>query len=501
MTQQLVKIVERDESPLFVSLISAGLQRPYFLSALNWDLEIVDHEYENGTHFVSADDFGRLRAILRERSSQDSAFFQDYANKCLEHGERLLAIAAKTARSTEKETPALIEGFRRFTQATKENIPFLLATVAVERALEPIVVAALERELPGGQASASGILPKLMVPKPQAAAIQEIHSSYAIALQILETPAVAKWFTTGKPDYIAANLYGESPLIGVLIDRHLSEFSWLRTHGYRYEPLTPAELVERLQTLLKRWSAERLRALVVQSSDTFDFTTILGFAPTPSLESMVNILRLLVSLRFYRIDVHLKADCVFRPFLAQISKALDISHEQLVFCGEDEIIAALRKEVPLNRNEIVDRTRNGFSVHRHTGQVSITAYEKPFRTRSGSRGSGSVVGMSACIGRATGRARVVFAAAELTSVNDGDILVTTMTTPDLMLAIEKAAGILTDEGGILSHAAIISRELGIPCIIGTGNATQAIRDGSLIELDASQPQGVVRVLEDPMENE
>jgi pyruvate,water dikinase len=65
-----------------------------------------------------------------------------------------------------------------------------------------------------------------------------------------------------------------------------------------------------------------------------------------------------------------------------------------------------------------------------------------------------------------------------------------MTTPDLMPAIEKAVAIVTDEGGMLCHAAIVSRELGIPCIIGTRNATSILRDGDLVEVDAEK--GIVR---------
>ena len=74
----------------------------------------------------------------------------------------------------------------------------------------------------------------------------------------------------------------------------------------------------------------------------------------------------------------------------------------------------------------------------------------------------------------------------------GEILVTGMTQPDIMFACRMATAIITDEGGITSHAAIISRELKIPCIIGTKIATKALKDGQLIEVDANL--GIVRIL-------
>ncbi len=75
---------------------------------------------------------------------------------------------------------------------------------------------------------------------------------------------------------------------------------------------------------------------------------------------------------------------------------------------------------------------------------------------------------------------------------EGHILVTEMTTPGTILACRKASAIITDEGGVLCHAAIISRELGKPCIVGTKVATQVLKDGDEVEIDAEG--GIIRIL-------
>ena len=79
-----------------------------------------------------------------------------------------------------------------------------------------------------------------------------------------------------------------------------------------------------------------------------------------------------------------------------------------------------------------------------------------------------------------------------TEFKQGDILVTKMTTPDFVVLMQKAGGIVTDLGGILSHAAIVARELKTPCIVGTENATSLLKDGDLVEVDAVN--GVVKKL-------
>jgi len=93
-------------------------------------------------------------------------------------------------------------------------------------------------------------------------------------------------------------------------------------------------------------------------------------------------------------------------------------------------------------------------------------------------------GMCASVGQAKGRVAIINRPEEMTKINKGDILVSEATMPDLMPAIKKAAAIVTNVGGITCHAAIVSRELGIPCVIGTKIATKALKDGDMIEVDA-----------------
>lgn len=87
---------------------------------------------------------------------------------------------------------------------------------------------------------------------------------------------------------------------------------------------------------------------------------------------------------------------------------------------------------------------------------------------------------------ASGVARVITNARDIDQVQKGDIIVTDMTDPDWVPAMKRAAGIITDRGGRTCHAAIVSRELGIPAIVGTGNATDVITDGAPVTIDCSR---------------
>ncbi|WP_224269937.1 phosphoenolpyruvate synthase [Haloprofundus salinisoli] len=95
-------------------------------------------------------------------------------------------------------------------------------------------------------------------------------------------------------------------------------------------------------------------------------------------------------------------------------------------------------------------------------------------------------GLGASPGIVSGEARIVTKLDQLDKVSDGDIIVTEMTMPDMVPAMKRAAGIVTDEGGMTSHAAIISRELGVPAVVGTGSATRELSDGQLVTIDGDK---------------
>ena len=93
-------------------------------------------------------------------------------------------------------------------------------------------------------------------------------------------------------------------------------------------------------------------------------------------------------------------------------------------------------------------------------------------------------GAPASPGLVSGPVRIVPDVKHLDKVKTGDIMVTDMTTPDFVPAMKRAAGIITNRGGLTSHAAIVSRELGVPCIVGTGNATEVLKDGLTVTLNS-----------------
>lgn len=154
-----------------------------------------------------------------------------------------------------------------------------------------------------------------------------------------------------------------------------------------------------------------------------------------------------------------------------------------------------------HRNEIIKREK-GFTVYVSTkenyefqyGQheKNIALIKKFYLNQNKNiLNNGNIIkGQSGSSGKARGRVKIVCnLALEKEKFKPGDILVTGMTRPEFVGLMRKAKAIITDEGGVTCHAAIISRELKIPCVIGTKIATQVLRDGDKVEVDADR--GVV----------
>jgi pyruvate,water dikinase len=114
----------------------------------------------------------------------------------------------------------------------------------------------------------------------------------------------------------------------------------------------------------------------------------------------------------------------------------------------------------------------------------ITTFED---SAAGTMTPGSVLvsGLPASPGTATGRVRKLASPAESERFQDGEVLISVMTSPDWVPIMRRAAALVTDGGGMTCHAAIVARELGVPCIVGTRTATQVLRDGELITVDGA----------------
>jgi phosphohistidine swiveling domain-containing protein len=200
----------------------------------------------------------------------------------------------------------------------------------------------------------------------------------------------------------------------------------------------------------------------------------------------------------YRKDVFSMSWYCLDLLATEAVKRIGVSHAQAQFMFPSEISSALsggpadKTELDARMKECVFVTEGGVQriVSGKEARLLSSAVDA-LEAKPGGMES-ELKGTCACPGRATGPVRRIEKAGDMAKMRKGDILVAHMTQPEIVVAMKKAGAIVTDMGGLTCHAAIVSRELGIPCVIGTKIATKVFKDGDLVEVDATK--GIVRRL-------
>ncbi len=184
---------------------------------------------------------------------------------------------------------------------------------------------------------------------------------------------------------------------------------------------------------------------------------------------------------------------------------------QLVKVGslnkETAVPRKLRLKRKLTDDQIKELAKIGKKIHQHyfyPQDIEWALYKKKFfivqsrpvttikeeknkrAEEQGVKREPILVGTPASPGIAIGSVQIIKSAKEVEKIQNGEVLVTNMTSPDFVTAMKKAVAIVTNEGGQTSHAAIVSRELGIPCVVGTGKATQVLKNGQIITVNGSK---------------
>ncbi|UCD04580.1 MAG: hypothetical protein JSW73_01120 [Candidatus Woesearchaeota archaeon] len=224
------------------------------------------------------------------------------------------------------------------------------------------------------------------------------------------------------------------------------------------------------------------------------FDKALASAGLEAKRDMFDMIRELAYIRDARDDYRRQAIFYAQELFKEIGKRADVTLKEVAYLTENEIIEFLDSKI-IPKSKIAER-RKGFLLYSKNSEIickegnvdadlkriGIETEELPVELK----------GTIGCKGQATGPVKIVRTIHDISKVNNGDILVAVITHPDYVIAMQKAAAIVTDEGGALSHAAIVAREMNIPCVVGTEKATKVLKNGDLISVDADK--GIIKKL-------
>jgi phosphoenolpyruvate synthase/pyruvate phosphate dikinase len=414
-----------------------------------------------GNFFLKKSEIKNIKEQIQKKiEGKDEAFFKNLVKVADEYFTS--AIAYSNTLKDKKLTP---EDFWEFvTEARKVNFIWMLgAEQFSEAAQEKLSSVAVEEGFPSEKLSE--IIPKFDTP------LNQQHR------EVVEL----KKMVGDKP---LTEIKKDLPLFAKLED-HAKRFAWIEIANLTGETLT----VERLYEQIIHAKSEHM----AEVKGDYSISQRLAFHAL--CLSYCGYIRQAGAEYFFMLTE--KA----LPYLRSIAQKFDLTYTEFLLQRDVDILEALKGNITIQdlKNNVEQREKMNMAMFAGIGtdvnfvdEAQDIEILKQLMIPRADKENKEIKGQIGNKGKYTGPVRVIMNTYDFPKMQTGDVLVSTMTTPDFVVLMHKAGAIVTDIGGLLCHAAIVSREINKPCVIGTKFATQILKDGDMVEVDAEK--GIVKIL-------
>lgn len=506
--QKWMVILNRRSTIFFHNLAVKGQDRKYYKEMYDFDFEIQNFKYVAGEITIGLSDLAELGRLLGQRIGRHPESLDEFMQRGYKQCDHLLKISEEISalKNLEKmSNQELLGWYNRYIEEVLRMMPSLIATSTIERILEEKIKTGLKEifEELSKKESPEAYLGDFIFTKKDNFVVQELDELMGIGAEIQKDPNILNIFKTSTPEDIQKQLKKENKELASKIKDHAQKFGFLNMYCYEGKPMTVEELIVRLKELLTEDCAKKLkeaqRAKQIVQKRYNELIGELGISD--ELLRYIEYTQEYLYFRLYRLDVLMIAGCYVRDFMEEIADRIGISYDDIIHLWHEEVRDFLETGQLPDISKIKERKENyatllvdgkfkilsgkdleDFILQERKPEVEL---EKPII---------ELEGATACYGKHKGTVKIVLTSEDIHKVKEGDVLVSTMTNPYYVSAMIRAKAIVCDEGGILSHAAIVSRELGIPCVIGTKIATKVFKDDDLVNVDASEKKGIVRII-------
>lgn len=434
---EYLQTVQRPYTPLLATLVCHGYSNEeYFKGLLIRPFRFKHLAAIENLWYYGINDLKECGELTFESWSDLTAF--EYTRKELRRREKVLLTAAQTS-------------VEQYMQAYEEFMPAIMLIYCVEKYVEGALRSSLEERMEVKRAA--DFMDKLNIP-------------------------------------FQDNYYKEEELNLVRtknIREHVEKYRWLLSRYGEEKEYTVKEAEEKLKEMdkeayLKKYKNEKEELLSTIGS----VKSALG-----SNGYLVDMFQYIIYYRTQRTDVMNRASFVVIPLLKEKARTREHTYQEIMHHTASEMrndvvpsLATLKSRIQAFSVILEDRTVR--CVSGEESKKLVEFFQESIEDVTNFKGT--VV----CKGIVRGLVKIVKNANDFSKIEQGDVLVTSMTTPEMVPIMKRARAFVTNEGGVTCHAAIISREMRKPCIIGTKIATQVLKDGDMVEVDADK--GVVRIV-------
>ncbi|KKQ28186.1 MAG: Phosphoenolpyruvate synthase/pyruvate phosphate dikinase [Candidatus Magasanikbacteria bacterium GW2011_GWC2_37_14] len=456
-----------------------------FMAFLGLDFNKPEFKPQNfrqlaGARWFGSENLADFCDFFRKKELANPGALLEYANEYKRRIKQLkdFVLQIKDLNWSEQETEVLFINFSEYLACTRKMWAFAYNAIITNKFLPDLIFAEIAKKEPN---------------------INKQNEDFNILLQLEDSSETRqeKFFLLNLAKFVEDNGYNQE--LENLVSTHLCKFAYLGQYYFRGELYNKDIILERIKEVLNNGVENELQKIKQLENDLSKRELLINELDLPE-----NILKYIESARA-QASAYSLVDEVFtftvvnlKPLFNEIARRLGMSYKQLIEMRGVEILDSLnRGELILSLEKLNERVIESAIILEGNKVIVLSGkkleeYKKQELKIEKYENIIELSGQGASPGVITGIVKLVLCDADAKKVNKGDILIAPATNPTLVPAMERAGAIVTDEGGLLSHAAIVSRELGIPCLVGTKIGTKVFKDGDIVEVDIIN--GIIRKL-------
>jgi phosphohistidine swiveling domain-containing protein len=497
-----VTAVARPNTPLFLSILVTGQNRSAIEASTGLPLGFENIRRAGIRLQYKRAELVKAKAVVHEQSAAEGvAFFERYADRCLDSCEELLSNVDRLAqehRSRGDRREGLEPALASYFAAAAKLATFLQTLIVVQFELEDVLREFVTDRLgtpPGEEARA--VMRALQVSLEPTDELCNLAEMLKLAILAQASVDHREW-RGADPIAAVACLAYRHDAVWAGLESYRARFGWMGRRYYSGDPITPIDLGLRLQNLLRKDCRVRLAEIERRRDAHLEERERAIDRLGADARPLADVLSRYMYLRSHRLDTFFIAHEQVVPLFGDVARLLALNgYEDTVQLSWQELMDGVQGRCEGRQlASRAARRRTGFEFVAHGESTEWIDADGPAESPAAAEAPPQTLqGVCGWEGRSRGRVRVIADDDDMLLMQPGEILVATMTQPRLMLAVEKAGAIVTDEGGMLCHAVLVSREFDLPCVIGTEHATHVLRSGDLVDIDAGE--GVVRLVSRP----
>lgn len=491
MKPNFVKIVRRQWPTLLINMISQGMGNKEYFKTSSLDFCFQNFKYLDSDCYYDMNEILELSRIIKKKAREDKDFISRLAKICYYRGQKLFSLSERIKKINYQDKN-ILAAFEKFQEVFGAFMPFIMIPISVERILEEKSRGILKKKLKdvGKEKFFDDYFIILTTPKKKNITGEEMEAMEKLTMIVLKSKTLKELFNKSVSTILKE--INSFPKFKKELNKYLAKFAWIGKRNFVGQAWEEKDVIKRIKNLTKSKKRFQKKIDLVSHNIKLSEKIIRELNFSKKEKELVNLVKEFVFLRTHRMDVLNIAFYNITNLIEEIAKRFGYNYEDIIYMNIKEV-ASLEKQKP-SKFLLSERRRKYFYITLN-GKCQFFI-EKNFKKELVEKEKVELVqevkGVIANKGMATGEVKLIMNKRQLNKVKENDILVTSMTTPDFISAMERASAFVTDEGGILCHAAIVSREMNKPCIIGTKIATKVLKDGDLVEVDANK--GIIKVL-------